>query len=57
MKKGHKPDFLAIANIGRALCGQLLVANYTGKRHIVYEYFFRQTVSGSGSCARLFYCS
>lgn len=21
MKKGHKPDFLAIANIGRALCG------------------------------------
>ena len=39
MKKGHKPDFLAIANIGRALCGQLLVANYTGKRQIVYEYF------------------
>lgn len=44
MKKGHKPDFLTIANIARALAGQILVAGYTGKGKIIYEYFFRQTV-------------
>lgn len=44
MRKGHKPDFHVIANIGRASCGQLLVANYTGKRRILYAHFYGQTV-------------